>query len=194
MRTPSSRALLSLVAAASLALAACPSTTNARLVDAHPIAEWPGAQATLFDDGIDVGALPAASSVEASRDETNDAMIGARLRDADGVVLGKVIGLSREPVGDRTRFVVELAIEGEPLSGKSPGPSLVLRIGPESPSFGTIRARESDLVGRRLVVYYRLYAPAEGSESPEAIVHFHLSGTAPALLEAIKKQAANLKQ
>jgi hypothetical protein len=193
VRSPLPRSLLALVAATSLALAACPSSNHTRVIDGHPIAGWSGAEATLFDDGIDVGALPAAANVEATRDETNDAMIGARLRDADGVVIAKVKGLTREPVGEKTRFVVELAVEGEPLSGKSPGDALVLRIGPESPAFGTIRARESDLVGRRVVVYFRIYAPSEGSDAQEAIVHFHLSGTAPALLEEIKKQAQNLK-
>jgi hypothetical protein len=185
------RALLSLVAAASLALVACPGPTQNAGIVGHPIAKWTGAEATLFDDGIDVGALPAASEVEPPRDETNDAMMGQRLRDADGAVIAKIIGLSREPVGNLTRFVVDLNVEGEPLWGASPGgPAFVLRVGSESPSFGTIRARENDLVGRRVVVYYRRYAPVEGAES---VVHFHLSAASPAIVDAIKKQTSNLK-
>jgi hypothetical protein len=185
VRSPALLPLRACVVVASLAFAGCPSTAQPKAASAHPVGTWVGAEATLFDDGIDVGAVPISSDVAPPRDEQSDAMIGPRVRKADGVVVAKVIGVSREPVGEKTRFVVELAPEGEPLAGKAPGGSLVLRIGVESPAFGTIRAREQELVGRKLVVYYRRY---DGSEGDEGIVHFHLSPAIPALLDDVRKQ------
>lgn len=180
-----------LVAGAGLSLTACPPATTHANVASRPLSKWAGPEAVLFDDGIDIGAVPAAKEVDPPRDEHNDQLIGARLRDADGVVIAKVKGVSREPLGDGQRFVVDLLVEGEPLMGKAPAGALVLRVGPDSPAFGTVRGREQEIVGRRLVVYYRLYAPPP--ESDEAIVHFHLSGASAGLLEEIKKQIELLK-
>lgn len=180
------RLLCAVVASAGLSLAACPPATPAVNVPTRPLSKWAGPEAVLFDDGIDLGAVPAAKEVEPSRDERNDQLIGARLRDADGVVIAKVKGVSREPMGDGQRFVVDLLVEGEPLAGKAPSGALVLRVGPDSPAFGTVRGREQEIIGRRLVVYYRMYAPPPESEEP--IVHFHLSGASAGLIEEIKKQ------
>ncbi len=182
----SRRLFCALVASASLALVACPPATTQANVPTRPISKWTGTEAVLFDDGIDVGAVPAAREVDPPRDEHNDQLIGARLRDADGVVIAKVKGVSREPLGDSSRFVIDLTVEGEPLAGKAPPGAFVLRISPDSPSFGTVRGREQEIVGRRLVVYYRLYAPPP--ESDDAVLHFHLSGVSAGLLDEIKKQ------
>ena len=180
------RLVYAIVACASLSLAACPPATPPTSLPTRPISKWAGSEATLFEDGIDIGAVPAAREVEPPRDENNDAMIGARLRDADGVLIVKVKGVSREPLGEGVRFVLDLAVEGEPLSGKAPGATLVLRVGPDSPSFGTVRGREQEIIGRRLILYYRAYAPAPDSDEP--IVHFHLSGASAGLIEEIKRQ------
>jgi hypothetical protein len=185
------RLLCVLVAGLGLSLTACPPANPQANVPTRPISKWAGTEATLFDDGIDIGAVPAAKEVEPPRDDHNDQLIGARLRDADGVVIAKVKGVSREPVGDGQRFVVDLLVEGEPLMGKAPSGALVLRVGPDSPAFGTVRGREQEIVGRRLVVYYRLYAPPPDSD--EATLHFHLSGASAGLLEDIKKQIELLK-
>jgi hypothetical protein len=180
-----------LVASASVSLTACPPATTPANTPTRPIGKWAGPEAVLFDDGIDIGAVPAAKEVEPPRDERNDQMIGARLRDADGVLIAKVKGVSREPVGDGQRFVVDLLVEGEPLLGKAPVGALVLRVGPDSPAFGTVRGREQEIVGRRLVIYYRSYAPPPDGEEP--VVHFHLSAASAGLLDDIKKQIELLK-
>lgn len=186
MRPASSRPLLVALLGALLTLTACPPPAAPAAPPAHPAEQWTGTEAKLFDDGIDVGAVPAAPEVEPPRDDSNDPLIGQRLSESDGVFIVKVRGVSREPVGGQLRFKVELIIEGEPLAGHSPGRSLLLFIGPDSPCFGTVRGREAEIVGRKLVMYYRAYAPPKDADGPS--FHYHLSGASSGLLADVKKQ------
>lgn len=148
-----------------------------------PDSAWTGSEAVLFDDGIDVGALPV-GDVAPTRDETAEAQIPSRIDAAEGVVLAKVISVSTEPSGDRKRYRLELAVEGEPYAGTTP-PSdepFALALEPEAPAYATIRALDARLVGKKLVVFYRRYSTDEGG----AVVHFHLAPPTKAVLDAIQ--------
>lgn len=147
-----------------------------------PESAWTGSDAVLFDDGVDVGALPV-SDAPPGRDESNEAQIPARINAAEGVLRAKVISVSTEPSGDRKRYRIELTIEGEPLAGLAP-PDMPFAIvlEPEAPAYGTIRALDSRLIGRKMVVFYRRYATDEGT----ATIHFHLSPPTKPVLEAIQ--------
>lgn len=151
-------------------------------VPTSPESAWTGSDAVLFDDGVDVGALPV-SDAPPGRDESNEAQIPSRINAAEGVVLAKFISVSTEPSGDRKRYRLELIMEGEPLSGMAP-PEMPfsLALEPEAPAYGTIRALDSRLIGRKMVVFYRRYATDEGT----AVIHFHLSPPTKAVLEAIQ--------
>ena len=186
MRPAHSRSLLAALLGASLTLTACPPPGAPAAPPAHPAAEWTGTEAKLFDDGIDVVAVPAAAEVEPPRDDSNDPLIGQRLSDSDGVFVVKVRGVSREPIGGQLRFKVELVIEGEPLTGRAPGHSLLLFIGPDSPCYGTVRGREAEIVGRKLLMYYRAYVPPKDADGPS--FHYHLSGVSTGFMADVKKQ------
>lgn len=171
------------VLSAVLLLGACKPSAGGPKGPTHPVAEWAGEEKQLFDDGIDVGALPS-GNVPPSRDESNEALIPRRMDTADAVVLTKVIGVHSEPVGDKKRYRVEVAVEGSPLfAANAPPESFSLTFGPESSSYGTVRAVEARLIGRKLVVFYREYAGEEGDPS---VLHFHISPPTKAVLDAIE--------
>ncbi len=158
-----------MVAVAALALACGPPAKVAK-GPARPITEWAGDDADLFDDGIDVGSIPPAGGTE-QVDDVNDLKITARIYAADGVVTAKVIGVSSEPVGDRNRYRLELAVEGEALAGARIESPFTLKVEQGSPAYGAIRSQDAQLIGRKFTVYYKSYA----IEDSEGLTHFHLS-------------------
>ena len=102
------------VVALAVLLGACKPAPTGPRGPTRPLSEWVSEEKELFDDGIDVGAFPL-GDVPPSRDETNEALIPRRMDTADAVVLGKVIGVHSEPVGDKKRYRIEVAVEGTPL-------------------------------------------------------------------------------
>jgi len=170
------------VIAAVVLLGACKLSGGAK-GPTRPVSEWAAEDKQLFDDGIDVGALPS-SDAPPERDESNEALIPRRMDAADAVVLAKVIGVHSEPVGDKKRYRLELAVEGAPLyAANAPPPTVSLVLPPDSPAYGTVRAIDAKLIGRKLVVFYREYA---GEDPGEVVVHFHLSPGTKAVLDAIQ--------
>jgi len=171
-----------------LLLGACgPSSAGAK-GPSRPISAWAGEDATLFDDGIDIGAFAGPGSGSANADD--EAAIPARVYKGDGVVLAKVIGVNSEPVGDKNRYRLELVVEGEPFAGAKPPSPFELKIEPGAPAFGAIRSQEAQLIGKKLVVYFRRYA---SEEQEEAITHFHLSPDTPRVLSLVKDAATRKK-
>jgi hypothetical protein len=161
----------------------CGKTQTDPRLPAKPESAWTGSEAVLFDDGIDVGAMPV-GDVAPTRDEAAEAQIPSRIDAAEGVILAKIISVSTEPSGDRKRYRLELTMEGQPYSGTAP-PDMPfsLALEPEAPAYGTIRALDSRLIGRKLVVFYRRYATDDGT----AVYHFHLSPPTKAVVEAIER-------
>lgn len=178
MSVRSLRYVLPLVA---IMLGACKGTVVDPRMPTRQEKEWTGAEALLFDDGIDVGALPSGDGPP-GRDESNESLIPQRMDAADGVLLAKFIGVHTEPSGDRKRYRLELAPEGEPYVGVAPPDApFVLALEPEAPAYGTVRAQDARLIGRKMVIFYRRYANDDG----QAVIHFHLSPPTKPVLEAI---------
>ncbi len=151
----------------------------------RPHAEWVGEEAVLLDDGIDVGAMPLGDAPP-SRDEASEAVIPQRMEISDAVAVAKVIAVSTEPgVGGKRRYRLELSIV-EPLFRTAPEGNIVLKVDPTAPAFGTVRAGDTKLIGRKLVVFFRQYAAEDGGD---AITHFHLSPTTKTVLESVSKHA-----
>lgn len=174
---------IGLVSCLALALAggACSPPPPRVALNAHATAEWKGDDKELFGDSVDQGAFPPPGSPPL-RDEANEARIVPRVDRADGVVVAKFVSVTSEPAGDKQRFRLELAADGQPLSGKAPPESpFVLVVDPDAPAFGTIRAQGDRLIGQKVVVYYRRYA-----DDADTLRHrFHLSAVTPGLLKFI---------
>lgn len=151
----------------------------------RPQSEWAGPEAQLLDDGIDVGALPLGDTPP-GRDEASEELIPRRMDVSDAVVLAKVIAVSTEPIGaNKKRYRLELATV-ETLSGTAPDHAIVLTVEPSAPAFGTVRALEARLIGRKLVMFFRQYAAEDGGDP---ITHFHLSAPTKPVLEAVSLQS-----
>lgn len=146
----------------------------------RPQSEWTGEEAQLLDDGVDIGAMPLGDATP-GRDETSESLIPQRMDVSDAVVVAKVIAVSSEPVGDKQRYRLELSVV-ELLSGKAPEGNIVLKVEPSSGAFGTVRAIDARLIGRKLVVFFRQYAADDGGEP---ITHYHLSPATKPVLEGI---------
>lgn len=169
-----------------LGLGACGAGNAGAQGPSRPISAWAGDEATLFDDGIDIGTFSTPGSGGSNTDD--EAAISPRVYKADGVVLAKVIGVNNEPVGDKNRFRLELVVDGEPISGAKPPSPFELKIEPTSPAFGAIRSQDAQLIGKKLVIYFRRYAGDE-----EAITHFHISPNSPKVMSLVKDAATRKK-
>jgi hypothetical protein len=169
------------VAVAVTLLGGCKGTTVDPRVPTKSEKEWTGGEALLFDDGIDVGALPSGDAAP-TRDEPNESLVPQRMDAAEGVLLAKFIGVHTEPSGDRKRYRLELAPEGEPYFGVAPPDApFAIALEPEAPAYGTIRAVDARLIGRKMVVFYRRYL----NDDNQPVIHFHLSPPTKPVLEAI---------
>jgi len=177
-----------LVVAFALVLGACGASSAGAMGPARPASAWSGSDATLFDDGIDIGAFGTPGSGTANADD--EAAISDRVMQADGVVLAKVIGVNSEPVGDKNRYRLELTVDGEAISGAKPPAPFEIKVEPSSPAFGAIRSQEAQLIGKRLVVYFRRYASEDGDEP---ITHFHLSPDTPRVMQLVNDAATRKK-
>jgi len=172
-----------LVVATALLLGACKPSPGAAKGPTRPVSEWVGEDKLLFDDGIDVGAFPLGDTPP-SRDEANEALIPQRMDRADGVVMGKVIGVHSEPVGDKKRIRLDISVEGAALYAlNEPPATFSLTFGPDSTSYGTVRALDAKLIARKLVVFFKGYADEDGGDP---IYHFHLSPPTKAVLDAVE--------
>ena len=173
---------LALAFASSLALGACgPSHPEAK-GPSRPQSQWVGEEAELFDDGIDVGAVP--GSAASSGAEDIEAKAATRTLKGDGVVLAKIIGVASEPVGDKQRFRLELLTDTAPLAGAKIDSPFTLVVPPDSPSYGTVRSQEAQLIGKKFVVFFRRYA---GEEGGDPVTHFHISGNDKRVLDAVER-------
>ena len=185
---PFARNLFVAVAFGALVLGACGGSSAGSKGPSRPVSAWAGEDATLFDDGIDIGTFAQPGSGTSNADD--EAAIPSRVYKADGTVLAKVIGVNSEPVGDKNRYRLELLIDGDPLSGAMPPSPFELKVEPSSPAFGAIRSQEAQLIGKKLVVYFRRYA---SEDSDEAITHFHISPNTPKVMGIVKDTATRKK-
>lgn len=171
-----------LALAAALALCSCTPKAKGPQGPTRPLSSWVGEEAQLFADTMDTGALP--PNVPGSdRDDENEAKIPRRLDLADGVVGAKIIGVNSETRAEKNQFRVELAVEGQPLAGKGIDSPFTLIVYPDSAPYAALKSGGSNLIGRKVVIFFKRYAPVEEGEDP--ITHFHLAPMTPAVLKAI---------
>lgn len=190
MQHRSSFATIAATLALATVLGACKPVVKGPSLPTRPHSEWTAEEAQLFDDGIDVGAFPVGDAAP-SRDEANEDRIPARIDAADGAVVAKIVGVTSEPMGDRKRYRLELVQEGPALSGASAPVPFTLLLEPEAPAYGTIRSQDAKLIGRKVVVFFKRYAPESPEmDGAEPITHFHLSPASPPVLDAIKLHKA----
>jgi hypothetical protein len=166
-----------------LALASCTPKAKGPQGPTRPLSSWVGEEAQLFADTMDAGALPP-NVPGTDRDEENEAKIPRRLDLADGVIGAKIIGLNSETRADKNLYRVELAVEGQPYSGKGIESPFTLIVLPDSAPYAAFKTGGSNLIGRKVVVFFKRYAPVEEGEAP--ITHFHIAPMTETVLKAIE--------
>lgn len=136
--------------------------------------------ANLFDDFVDPRVLGVGYDAPVVNPRSDSALF-ERAQIGDGVVRGRIDSVTvkgtQYELGIR---VVEALGRAEAL-----GAEFALRVGPDSPSFGMVKALESRLSGHSMIVFVRTYA----NESGEPRTHFHMvpddARTAQAVREAL---------
>ncbi len=169
-----------------LALVGCGGTQGNARSAGNVTAEWGAADKGVLDDGIDLSAVP--NEPPAEIDDLNETTIDRRCLLAEGVFVGKVEGVTAQVNAGKTVYRVDLAPEGAAMVGVLPSDApLSLTVDERSDLFGTVRAQEAKLIGRRWIVSYKRYAADD--PSVPYVVHFHLSANAPAVRKAVEVAA-----
>jgi hypothetical protein len=174
---------LALAALLALGSSACTPKSKGPQGPTRPLSSWVGEEAQLFADTMDAGALPP-NVPGTDRDMENEAKIPRRLDLADGVIGAKIIGVNSETRAEKNLYRVELAVEGQPYAGKGIDSPFSLIVLPDSAPYAALKSGGSNLIGRKVVVFFKRYAPVEEGEDP--ITHFHISPMTPAVLQAIE--------
>ncbi len=160
-----------------------PAPTPPRTPDGAAIGPWGGDWAVLFDDGIDPSAL--GYSID-GRNPALDPLLKPRSRNAELAARMKLLGVSRDANGTRTRYLLSLRVGLPPLTrARLQEVDLELPVTQGTSAFELVSSNENSLGGRIFVGFVRRFA---GSEGP--VLHWHLTADSPEVAQAVQTAAA----
>ncbi|MFO0669434.1 MAG: hypothetical protein U0235_07400 [Polyangiaceae bacterium] len=134
--------------------------------------------ASLFDDFVDPRVLGVGYDAPVVNPRSDSALF-ERAQIGDGVVRGRIDSVTVK--GSQYELGIRVI---EPLGrAEALGSDFALRIGPDSPSFGMVKALESRLSGHSMIVFVRTYA----NESGEPLLHFHMVPDDPRTAQAVRE-------
>lgn len=134
--------------------------------------------AALFDDFVDPRVLGVGYDAPVVNPRSDSALF-ERAQIGDGVVRGRIDSVTVK--GSQFELGVRVI---EPLGrAEALGSDFVLRVGPDSPSFGMVKALESRLSGHAMIVFVRTY----GTESGEPRTRFHMVPDEPRTAQAVRE-------
>ncbi|MFI5296830.1 MAG: hypothetical protein ACHREM_01920 [Polyangiales bacterium] len=173
-----------------LSLAGCgaaTTTTGGPKVPVRPLSAWAGEQAKLLDDGLDLGAIHVGEVSAVDVQDEDFTSMDRRVDVAEGAFKAKIVGINAEDNGAMVHYKLEVALQGEPLFGPKLDAPIVLVVEKRDPSYGTVHAAESVIVGQTIVVFFRRYEP----ETPggEVTLHFHMTVPSARVLKEIVDEA-----
>jgi hypothetical protein len=107
--------------------------------------------------------------------------LGARARRAEGIQLVRVATVTRDANGDRERYVVEVAPADSAAKGQGLSGPVTLTLEEANPSFAFVRSVDSDLVGTRLVLFFRRY-----NDGGRVMLHWHVEAANQRVQKAVE--------
>lgn len=145
---------------------------------------WPpyeGQMRELFDDQIDPAAVGLAMD---GSSPAHDPLLRPRAQAADLVARMRVQTVTRDSVGARTSYVLNLQV-GRPelMPPKLEQPSVEITITPEQGSFGIVQSLESSLRGRTFIGFVKRFAGPEAG--PE--LHWHFTADSEEVAQVIEE-------
>ena len=183
--TPSPLALaLVLAVAASAGLAGCGGGGARDAVDASwlDLPRWEGPFLSLYDDLIDPSAV--GLSMEGAAPE-GDRLLRSRAQNADLVARLRVQTVTRDSVGARTTYTLNLQV-GTPtlMVPKIDDTTIELVVTNDSPAFNLVRSLDSQLRGKIFIGFVSRFIGPDGPE-----LHWHLTADTPEVAQVIQQLA-----
>ena len=183
-----SPALVLAVMAGCLTLAAC--SDPPRASNPTTVTSWPAFDEnmhSLFNDVIHP------SAVGLSLDGGNpaqDPLLGARVLAADLVARVKVSTVTRDKVGAKVTYYLNLQVGRPPLvDPKWDVSSIELAIHRSTGAFGIVHSLDNTMQGRTFIAFVRRFASSDPGEAGPQL-HWHLTADTPDVAQAIAETSA----
>lgn len=140
------------------------------------------AEAAVFDDSI---ALAVFGHREEREEPERDPKLIERTQRADTVVRVKVATATRDDLPGAVAYTLVMVAVDAPLAGREMQDPVEVRIEPTNPSLPLLRDAERALVGRTLVLFFRLY-----NDQGEPRVHFRAEPDTEPIRDAVVRAKA----
>lgn len=144
-------------------------------------------EAELFDDAVDPRVVGLGYDVARSSPRSDRALF-ERAQIGDVVVRGRIDSVTVKGAGPGSHLELGIRVSdawGRGTLPKDESGNLTLKLGPNSSSYGMMRALEERLSGKAMIAFVRAYA----NEVGELALHFHMvpddAATAAAVREAL---------
>jgi hypothetical protein len=143
---------------------------------------WEGQLTELFDDTIDPAAVGLSMD---GRSPARDPMLRPRAQQSDVVAHMRVQTVTRDSVGAKTTYVLNLQV-GAPtlMPAKLEDPSFEISINQSSSSFGIVQQLDTGLRGQTFIGFIRKF---HGDDGP--VIHWHLTSDTPEVAQVIQEIA-----
>ncbi|MEZ4441741.1 MAG: cobalamin ABC transporter substrate-binding protein [Polyangiaceae bacterium] len=143
---------------------------------------YEGQQQVLFDDNIDPAAVGLAMEGVMP---AQDPMLRSRAIDADVTARMRVQTVTRDSVGAKTIYTINLQV-GQPtlMPAELDQQTFELRVDQECRAFGLIQSMENQLRAKTFIGFVRRFA---GEGAPE--IHWHLTADTPEVAQVIAEIA-----
>lgn len=181
-------ALALALVAGCLALTACSDPPSA--ADPTTVTSWPPFDAhmsSLFNDAIHPSAVGLSLD---GRSPAQDPLLGARAIAADLVARVKVSTVTRDKVGAKVTYYLNLLVGRPPLvESEWDVSSIELAIHQSTGAFGIVSSLDNSMQGRTFIAFVRRFAsPDPAKEGPE--LHWHLTADTPEVAQAVAERSA----
>lgn len=144
---------------------------------------WEGEQRDLFDDAITPAAVGLAMD---GSSPAHDPLLRLRAQSAELVARLRVQTVTRDSVGAKTSFVINLQVGQPPLMApKLDDASIEISVGPDTGAFGIVQSLESSFGGRTFIGFVKRFA---GEEGP--VAHWHLTADTAEVAQVIQEVKA----
>ncbi len=179
------RRVISAIALSALAAGGCRPTRESD-APAHVMSDfpaWTGREQSLYDDGIDPGAVGVTMDPPPTR---FDIMLRDRARTGDLVAVVRVETVTVETVGEEKRYHIGLSLAEPPLADpKITDQTMDILVVPTMRAWGIVKSLDVGLSGKRFTGFFRRFA----GELGEPVVHWHLSSASKETVDLVREAA-----
>lgn len=144
---------------------------------------YDAAAAALLDDGFSPEIFGMSSGDSAAKNRE----LLRRAAAAQAIIAARVVTITRDADTTDNSLAYQLVLSpvGRPLAGSWSGHQITVEVGPKNPAFPLIDSAGTELAGRPVILFLRLY-----EEGGRATLHFHAEADTPAMRKAVENARA----